>query len=103
MPVVDDVDEAVRRIEIWFNSRCDGTWEQNSGIELTTTDNPGWWLTISGLVVRKEILAECIGDLLRDFNAQVTTDQVALRVYAPSFRNCLCATATVLGLVVNSE
>jgi hypothetical protein len=33
-------------LDEWFGKQSNGDWEHQSGIELTTTDNPGWWLEI---------------------------------------------------------
>lgn len=30
----------------WYNAQCNGVWEHSYGIELTTTDNPGWRLEV---------------------------------------------------------
>lgn len=30
----------------WFASRCDGEWEHEFGIAVSTLDNPGWSLRI---------------------------------------------------------
>lgn len=29
-------------IQNWFKDHCDGDWEHNFGIQITTIDNPGW-------------------------------------------------------------
>jgi len=29
-------------IQQWFNDHCDGDWEQGDGIQITTTEKPGW-------------------------------------------------------------
>jgi hypothetical protein len=33
-------------LEGWYSENCDGDWEHQSGIKLTTLDNPGWYLEI---------------------------------------------------------
>jgi hypothetical protein len=33
-------------LENWYNSNCDGDWEHEYGVEITTIDNPGWRITI---------------------------------------------------------
>ena len=30
----------------WYESQCDGDWEHYYGIQIETTDNPGWSVTI---------------------------------------------------------
>ena len=37
---------AVRRLQDWFHSRCDGDWEHGEGITIETLDNPGWKIEI---------------------------------------------------------
>lgn len=34
-------------LQQWFQAYCNGDWEHDSGIQLRTTDNPGWSLTIN--------------------------------------------------------
>ena len=31
----------------WYNSQCNNSWERQFGVQLTTTDNPGWHLTVN--------------------------------------------------------
>lgn len=33
-------------LENWYNSQCDGGWENCYGIKIETIDNPGWEITI---------------------------------------------------------
>jgi hypothetical protein len=37
---------ALVRLQKWFEERCDGTWEQESGVNIETLDNPGWSVTV---------------------------------------------------------
>jgi hypothetical protein len=37
----------IEEIENWYLSQCDGDWEHDKGIELTTIDNPGWRLRVN--------------------------------------------------------
>jgi len=37
----------ISELEQWFTEKCDGDWEHQGGVELTTTDNPGWYVQIS--------------------------------------------------------
>ena len=30
----------------WFQAQCNGEWEHNFGVNVQSTDNPGWWVTI---------------------------------------------------------
>ena len=38
--------ETIKWIENWFKNNCDGTWEKGFGIQITSTNNPGWELEI---------------------------------------------------------
>ena len=37
---------ALRELESWFLSQCDGDWEHGEGIRIATLDNPGWAIDI---------------------------------------------------------
>lgn len=30
----------------WYKSQCDGYWEHQHGVRISTTDNPGWSLDV---------------------------------------------------------
>ena len=83
-------------IERWFKGHCDGMWEHLFGINIETTDNPGWILTFQELKITQETLADVIGDLLREYNAQVSTDGTLVRVFAPSLRQVLIAASVLI-------
>lgn len=34
------------RLERWFQTHCDGWWENDNGITVESCDNPGWWVRI---------------------------------------------------------
>lgn len=38
--------KCLEKIQVWFECQCDGEWEHFNGIEITTTDNPGWSISI---------------------------------------------------------
>ena len=31
----------------WYASQCNNDWERQFGVQLTTTDSPGWHLTVN--------------------------------------------------------
>lgn len=33
-------------LQKWYHSNCDGDWEHEYGIKITTLDNPGWRIEI---------------------------------------------------------
>lgn len=37
---------AMRELQSWFLSQCDGDWEHGYGVKITTLDNPGWSVAI---------------------------------------------------------
>ncbi|MDY6833477.1 MAG: immunity 53 family protein [Chloroflexota bacterium] len=39
--------DALKSIESWYLSQCDGDWEHQFGIKIETLDNPGWHIEIS--------------------------------------------------------
>ena len=41
-----DVSKAIIQLQEWYISNCDGDWEHQFGVSLTTLDNPGWSVTI---------------------------------------------------------
>jgi Immunity protein 53 len=34
------------KLSDWYKSQCNGVWEHESGISISTLDNPGWQITI---------------------------------------------------------
>jgi len=100
LPVESSLEMSVRQIEEWFKERCDGKWEHHVGINLRSTDNPGWWMTVPDLHIEKEVLANAIGSLLNDYDAQVTTDGMSVRIFSPVLSSCILATSAVISLEV---
>lgn len=35
------------RLQKWYQSQCNGDWEQGHGIRIETLDNPGWLVKIN--------------------------------------------------------
>lgn len=38
--------DALRRLQAWYLSQCDGDWEHHLGVQIETLDNPGWRVSI---------------------------------------------------------
>ena len=38
--------ELLNRLNKWYQTHCDGSWEHMFGINLETMDNPGWELVV---------------------------------------------------------
>ena len=36
----------IDRLAAWYSAQCNGEWEHQQGVEITTLDNPGWRLRI---------------------------------------------------------
>jgi hypothetical protein len=34
-------------LQTWYAAQCDGDWEHEYGVEITTLDNPGWMLRVN--------------------------------------------------------
>ena len=88
-------DEALLSLDRWYKRNCDGSWEQLLGIVIETTDNPGWLLTFKEMHIDQERLATVIGDFLRSYGAQIATDGMSLRVFAPSLKGCILVSAAL--------
>ena len=41
------MNDTIARLQQWFERHCDGEWENDSGVIIETTDNPGWWVKIN--------------------------------------------------------
>lgn len=41
-----DAEDLLVWLQRHFSSNCDGDWEHQYGVEITTTDNPGWHVSI---------------------------------------------------------
>ena len=39
--------DALTRLQTWYLDQCDGDWEHQQGIRISTLDNPGWSLKIN--------------------------------------------------------
>jgi hypothetical protein len=47
MTTMFNTGDLLSRLEGWYVSQCNGTWEHDFRVKLTTFDNPGWGLTIN--------------------------------------------------------
>ena len=54
------------RLQDWYISQCDGDWEHQSGVRITTIDNPGWGIDINiaylDHIDREEVITEYRSD-----------------------------------------
>jgi Immunity protein 53 len=37
---------ALEWLQAWYRSQCDGAWEHEHGIAISTLDNPGWSVVV---------------------------------------------------------
>jgi hypothetical protein len=37
---------ALKRLQVWYETNCDGDWEHGYGIDIGNTDNPGWFIKV---------------------------------------------------------
>ena len=91
-----DDKSAVSTLDKWFHVHCNGTWEHHLGLTIQSTDNPGWLLTFTDLRLAKDVVADLIGDLLREHDAQVDTDGTMIRVFGPSLSGVLVSAAILV-------
>jgi hypothetical protein len=42
----NNTSDIVGRLQSWFASQCDGQWEHQHGVSISTLDNPGWSVKI---------------------------------------------------------
>ena len=40
--------EIIESLQDWYSSKCDGVWEHNNGFDISTIDNPGWKVILTG-------------------------------------------------------
>ena len=38
---------ALQRLQNWYSQNCNGDWEHENVIKITTVSNPGWWIEIN--------------------------------------------------------
>lgn len=41
-----DTPKLIADLQDWYRRHCDEVWEHDYGVNITTTDNPGWWVRI---------------------------------------------------------
>jgi len=39
-------DQLISWLQYWYETHCDGDWEHDQNVIITTIDNPGWSVTI---------------------------------------------------------
>jgi hypothetical protein len=46
--------DALKELQSWYYSYCDGIWEHQKGIKIGTIDNPGWRVEINSIGTKNE-------------------------------------------------
>ena len=46
-------------LQSWYSSKCDDSWEHSYGVEISSIDNPGWRVKITGAAARKQVKINC--------------------------------------------
>ena len=75
--------EIMRRLQAWYAGMCDGSWEHDHGIRITTLDNPGWCVQID---VRDTGLE--IDDFVAVSVAHSEDDWIVCEIKAGVFEGC---------------
>lgn len=52
-------------LEEWYASQCDGEWEHENGLKISTVDNPGWFIEIDLTLTEIESL-EILNDTIEN-------------------------------------
>jgi hypothetical protein len=99
----NQLDVAVTTLESWYETRCNGDWENHNGILIESTDNPGWLVTIRELSISTAQLARIVSRLLLELEAQVQTDGVMVRVFAPKIKDAITAASIVINCSNESQ
>jgi hypothetical protein len=48
--------EALNWLQTWYQKHCNGDWEHQYGISITTIDNPGWSIIIDLIYTKMQDL-----------------------------------------------
>ena len=87
--------DSLATIEKWFSGKCDGLWEHQKGLALTTTDNPGWLMTVDE-PLDEPVFDKVITDVRERWGAECIREPDKTKVFAGSLQNCICAVAQLL-------
>jgi hypothetical protein len=64
--------DPLRWLQEWYLRQCDGDWEHQSGIEIGTLDNPGWFIRID--LADTELEDQPFAEIKRDVDEQDWVD-----------------------------
>ena len=82
-------------IDRWFRKKCDGLWEHQHGVKITTTDNPGWLIEIDEAISEATIIGSAIA-LRERWGAECVRRSEKTIIYSESFAGCVCSLAFLL-------
>jgi hypothetical protein len=87
-------DDSLVIIDQWFKSHCNGLWEHKYGVELTTTDNPGWMA-----VIDDQLSNNCFNKIKEDiilWESECMQNENSIRVYSKTLLGCITSVAHIL-------
>jgi len=90
-------DCGIEVIQRWYDSQCDGYWENFYGISVVSTDNPGWLATLSGCSVQGDLLSETMQSLPVSVRPTVSVEDTTVHVFSTNLNDCLQSVAMLLG------
>jgi len=90
--------DLIRRIDEWYQYRCDGEWEHRYGMMIETCDNPGWQVTFKDLPLPNSEKARIQKTLLKEHGAETILEGTSVRLFARSFQRCLQAAVALIEL-----
>jgi len=55
-------DKLIEDLQTWYEAQCDGDWEHDYGVSITTLDNPGWGVKINlyGTILENKVFEEIV-------------------------------------------
>ncbi len=79
---IDLAPQVLRRLQDWYQERCNGDWEHTYGIEIGTLDNPGWLMTVD---LADTCLSTCSFDVVA-FDGRGENDWYQCKVASDKFQ-----------------
>lgn len=89
------MNENLKTIDKWFQSRCNGQWEHHFGFTLETTDNPGWLVTFQ-LDMTETEAKSILAVPLEKNDVDVNVRNELIHIYSESLMVCLEACTSII-------
>jgi len=58
----------IMRLQKWYQSQCDGDWEHEYGVDISTTDKPGWLIQVD--LVDTSLIDKAFKKICLDFSLE---------------------------------